>query len=100
LKTLEKTKNKPVILAGDLNVAANEIDIYDPTGKHKVAGYTPEERHGFTQLLNNGFVDTFRQLYPNKVQYTFWSTRGRMRPSNRGWRLDYFMVSQSLFPMV
>ena len=67
LKKLENDKNKPVILAGDLNVAHHEIDIYDPKGKEKVPGYTPEERYSFTQLLDRGFTDTYRYLYPEKV---------------------------------
>ena len=93
LKRLEKEKGKPVILAGDLNVAHHEIDLYDPKGKEKVPGYTPEERESFTQLLGMGFTDTFRYLYPEKVQYTFWSVRANLRTSNRGWRLDYFLIS-------
>ena len=93
LKKLESDKGKPVILAGDLNVAHHEIDIYDPKGKEKLPGYTPQERQSFTQLLERGFTDTYRYLYPEKVQYTFWSIRARLRPSNRGWRLDYFLMS-------
>ena len=83
-----------MILTGDLNVAYKEIDIYDPTNKEKTAGYTPQERHSIAKLLNNGFTDTFRHLYPDKVQYTFWSMRQRKRPSNEGWRLDYFILSR------
>ena len=94
LKSLESSRNKPVILAGDLNVAHNEIDIYDPRGKEKVPGYTPQERLSFTSLLDRGFIDTYRQLYPERVQYTFWSMRANLRPSNRGWRLDYFVLSE------
>ena len=95
LKQLEDDTGKPVILAGDLNVALNEIDIYDPKGKEKVPGYSPEERASFAKLLDRGFIDTYRELYPTKVQYTFWSMRANLRPSNRGWRLDYFLLSQS-----
>ena len=93
LKKLEKEKNKPVILSGDLNVAHHPIDLYDTKGKEKVPGYTPQERESFTQLLERGFTDTYRHLYPEKVQYTFWSVRAKLRPSNRGWRLDYFLLS-------
>jgi exodeoxyribonuclease III len=92
LKNLEKT-GKPVVLAGDLNVAHKPIDIYDTKGKHKIPGYTPQERENFTKLLAKGFTDTFRKLYPDVVKYSFWSTRAKLRPSNRGWRLDYFLVS-------
>ena len=75
LKQLETEKGKPVVLAGDLNVAHNEIDIYDTKGKEKVPGYTPQERQSFTELLANGFRDTYRDLYPTKIEYTFWSMR-------------------------
>ena len=92
LKQLELTK--PVILAGDLNVAHQEIDIYDPAGKHKISGYTPEERSNFSDLLEEGFVDTFRHFYPSIKKFSFWSARGGLRPKNMGWRLDYFLVSQ------
>ena len=100
LKFLETDRNKPVILAGDLNVAHNEIDIYDPKGKEKTPGFTPQERTSFTNLLASGFVDTFRVLYPEKVQYTFWSVRARLRPANKGWRLDYFLITEGGFGMV
>ena len=75
LRELEATKCKPVILAGDLNVAHTEMDIYDTQGKEKVPGYTPQERESFTKLLKSGFVDSYRELYPSKIQYTFWSVR-------------------------
>ena len=95
LKQLEADRGKPVVLAGDLNVALNELDVYDTKGKHKVPGYTPEERASFTDLLENkGFCDTFRHLYPTTIKYSFWSVRANLRPSNRGWRLDYFLLSQ------
>jgi len=93
LKQLEVDKKKPVILTGDLNVAPHPIDLYDTKGKEKVPGYTPEERQSFEKLLARGFTDTFRHLYPEKVQYSFWSVRANLRPSNRGWRLDYFLMS-------
>jgi exodeoxyribonuclease III len=93
LKQLETERGKPVILTGDLNVAHNEIDIYDTKGKEKVPGYTPEERQSFGKLLSSGFVDTFRHLYPDLVKYTFWSVRQNLRVVNKGWRLDYFLIS-------
>lgn len=95
LLSLEKSKGKPVILAGDLNVAHNEKDIYDTKGKEKVAGYSPQERNSFDNFLKRGFVDSFRHLYPDKVEYSFWSVRQSLRESNRGWRLDYFCISES-----
>lgn len=79
---------------GDLNCAHQEIDIYDTKGKEKVPGYTPEERHNFSILLNeHKFVDTFRKLRPTEVKYTFWSARAKLRPENKGWRLDYFLIN-------
>jgi len=99
LKSLE-AKGKPVIWCGDLNVAHNEIDISNPKGNLKSAGFTKEERAEFATLLGMGFVDTFRKLYPSKVEYTYWSARGTARAENKGWRLDYFVVSESIFPSV
>lgn len=93
LKALEK--RKPVILAGDLNVAHQEIDIYDATGKHKMPGYTPQERANFSDLLKLGFVDTFRHFHPSDKKFSFWSMRAKLRPRNMGWRLDYFVASQA-----
>ena len=94
LEALEK--EKPVILAGDLNVGHQEIDIYDPKGKHKSPGFSPQERANFTEFLKSGWVDTFRAFYPETVKYSFWSMRfGNLRPRNMGWRLDYFVVSEN-----
>lgn len=77
---------KPVILAGDLNVAHNEIDLKNPSTNQKTAGFTKEEREGFTALLNEGFVDTFRNLYPDKEgAYTYWNYIGNARSRNTGW---------------
>ena len=95
LKEVEATKGKPIILAGDLNVAHDEKDVYDTKGKEKVPGYTPQERASFSKLLERGYVDTYRQLNPDRIQYSFWSARQKMRESNRGWRLDYFLISKS-----
>eukprot|EP01135_Chromosphaera_perkinsii_P002029 Nk52_evm76s215 gene=Nk52_evmTU76s215 len=93
----ELEKKKPVILTGDLNVAHNEIDIEKPSQNKKSAGFTIEERNGFSELLDTGFVDSFRHLYPeSKREYTFWSYRQNARANNIGWRLDYFVLSPSL----
>ena len=95
LKTLEKTK--PVIVCGDLNVAHCEIDLKNPKTNTRNAGFTIEERNKFTELLESGFIDTFRYFYPNKeYAYSWWSYRGNARKNNTGWRIDYFCVSDSL----
>lgn len=95
LKGLEKTK--PVILCGDLNVAHQEIDLKNPKTNRKNAGFTDEERSKMTELLNSGFIDTFRYLYPDvKDIYSWWSYRFKAREKNAGWRIDYFIVSDSL----
>ena len=97
LKDLELSKNKPVILCGDLNVAHEELDIFGPKGKDKRAGFTPEERASFdTFLKNQGFIDTFRHLHPKQAKYSYWNLRSGAREKNQGWRLDYFVVSQAL----
>ena len=93
-------KKKPVVLCGDLNVAHNEIDICNARANRGHAGFTDEERSKFGELLNSGFVDTFRALNPDKVQYSWWSYFGRSRENNAGWRLDYFIVSKDFFPLV
>lgn len=88
-------KKKPVIIAGDMNVSHKEIDLANPKPNKKNAGFTPEERDGFTKLLSYGFVDTFRHFKPDDVgAYTFWSYMSKARPKNIGWRLDYFLVSE------
>lgn len=88
---------KPVILCGDLNVAHNEIDLKNPaTNKHN-AGFTNEERTKMTELLNSGFIDTFRYLYPDKKEiYSWWSYMFHAREKNAGWRIDYFIVSDKI----
>ena len=97
LKGLE-TK-KPVVLCGDLNVAHREIDLKNPKSNRKNAGFTDEEREGFQQLLDAGFVDTFRHFYPDQTDiYSWWSYRFRAREKNAGWRIDYFVVSEALRP--
>ena len=88
-------KKKPVIIAGDMNVAHAEIDLANPASNKKNAGFTQEERDGFSHLLSLGFVDTYRHFHPNDIgSYTFWSYRLNARPKNVGWRLDYFVVSK------
>lgn len=89
--------NKPVILCGDLNVAHEEIDLKNPKSNHKNAGFSDEEREKMTQLLNSGFTDTFRYLYPTTTDaYSWWSYMFKAREKNVGWRIDYFLVSNSI----
>ena len=97
---LELDAKKPVIYCGDLNVAHNEIDLKNPTTNRQSAGFSDEEREKFSCLLNSGFTDTFRALYPDRVQYSWWSYMFRSRERNTGWRIDYFVVSNRLFPRV
>ena len=95
LKELNKTK--PVILCGDLNVAHNEIDLKNPKSNKHNAGYTEEERSQMTELLNEGFTDSFRYLYPEKEGiYSWWSYMFHAREKNAGWRIDYFIVSNDI----
>lgn len=94
LKELEKTK--PVVVCGDFNAAHEEIDLARPKQNHHNAGFTDEERKGITNLLNAGFVDTFRTLNPDARRYTWWSHWGHARENNVGWRIDYFFISKSL----
>lgn len=90
-------KQKSVILCGDLNVAHKEIDLKNPKTNRKNAGFTDEEREKMTRLLNDGYIDTFRYLYPDKEQiYSWWSYRFKAREKNAGWRIDYFIVSQDM----
>lgn len=95
LKGLEE--KKPVIFAGDLNVAHKEIDLKNPKTNRHNAGFTDEERNAFGKLLESGFIDTFRYFYPDKTDiYSWWSYRFRAREKNAGWRIDYFVVSECL----
>lgn len=95
LKKLEE--NKPVIVCGDMNVAHNEIDLKNPKTNRKNAGFTDEERGKFSNLLDAGFIDTFRYFYPDmKDIYSWWSYRFSARTKNAGWRIDYFLTSESL----
>lgn len=90
-------KKKPVIICGDLNVAHKEIDLKNPKTNHKNAGFTDDERQKFTELLQAGFTDTFRKVYPDVTgAYTWWSYLRKARANNAGWRIDYFLISNRL----
>ena len=93
-------KKKPVVYCGDLNVAHNEIDLKNPKSNIGNPGFSDEERGKFNQLLNAGFADTFRRLYPDEVKYSWWSYRFRAREKNSGWRIDYFIVSERFMEKV
>lgn len=96
---LELEQHKPVVLCGDLNVAHQEIDLKNPKTNRRNAGFTDEEREKMTALLDAGFVDSFRQLYPDTVDaYTWWSYFAKSRERNIGWRIDYFIISSQLTP--
>lgn len=93
----ELDSKKPVIVCGDLNVAHKEIDLKNPKTNRKNAGFTDEERNKFTELLDAGFIDTFRYFYPDKENiYSWWSYRFKAREKNAGWRIDYFCTSERL----
>lgn len=95
LSTLDQ--KKPVIVCGDMNVAHKEIDLKNPKTNRRSAGFTDEERGKMTELLEAGFIDTFRYFYPDKENaYSWWSFRGNARANNTGWRIDYFLVSRAL----
>ena len=91
---------KPVIYCGDLNVAHEEIDLKNPKTNHFSAGFSDEERGKFTELLEAGFKDTFRSLYPEEVKYSWWSYMYGARAKNVGWRIDYFVVSDRIIDKV
>ncbi|MEA4922878.1 MAG: exodeoxyribonuclease III [Eubacteriaceae bacterium] len=86
--------DKPVIVCGDMNVAHREMDLKNPKANRKNAGFTDEERNKMDELQNAGFIDTYRYLYPDKVEYSWWSYRFKARERNAGWRIDYFLVSK------
>lgn len=103
LKHLQKLETKkPVVVCGDLNVAHNDIDIARPDANRTTEknpgspGFTDKEREGFTNFVNAGFIDSFRYLYPEKIQYSWWSYRAGARARNVGWRIDYFLTSKKL----
>ena len=94
---LKLNQNKPVIMCGDLNVAHKEIDLKNPKSNRKNAGFTDEERNKMTELLEAGFTDTFRLLYPDKENaYSWWSYFANSRERNIGWRIDYFIISKDI----
>ena len=94
---LNLNKQKPVIMCGDLNVAHKEIDLKNPKINRRNAGFTDEEREKMTELLDAGFTDSFRYLYPDKIDcYSWWSYMGKAREKNVGWRIDYFIVSNDI----
>ena len=93
-------KKKPVIYCGDLNVAHNEIDLKNPKSNHHSAGFSDEERGKFTELLASGFADSYRSLYPDKIEYSWWSYMMKAREKNVGWRIDYFVVSNRILNKV
>eukprot|EP00232_Nephroselmis_pyriformis_P005876 CAMPEP_0182910476 /NCGR_PEP_ID=MMETSP0034_2-20130328/36344_1 /TAXON_ID=156128 /ORGANISM="Nephroselmis pyriformis, Strain CCMP717" /LENGTH=293 /DNA_ID=CAMNT_0025046839 /DNA_START=43 /DNA_END=921 /DNA_ORIENTATION=- len=97
----ELDAKKPVVWTGDLNVAHGEIDLFNPKGnKNKTAGFCDGERNNFSKVLSEGFVDAWRERNPEGVLYTYWSIRANCRPQNKGWRLDYFVVSERLMERV
>ena len=96
----ELDRVKPVVYCGDLNVAHEEIDLKNPKTNHFSAGFTDEERGKFSELLNSGFSDTFRSLYPDKIEYSWWSYMFQARQKNVGWRIDYFVVSNRIMDKV
>ena len=98
LKKLDQSK--PVILCGDLNVAHQEMDLKNPKNNRKNPGFTDEERDKFTTLLNEGFKDVFRTLYPDTIKYSWWSYMFNARKNNAGWRIDYFVVSDRFLDRV
>ncbi len=89
-------EDKAVIYCGDLNVAHQEIDLKNPKTNRKNPGFSDEEREKMTKLLESGFIDTYRYLYPDKIEYSWWSYRFNSREKNTGWRIDYFVVSEGL----
>ena len=93
-------QKKPVVLCGDLNVAHHEIDLKNPSSNRKNPGFSDQERAKFQLLLDAGFTDTWRRLYPDTVKYTWWSYRFNARKNNSGWRIDYFIISNRLFDQV
>ena len=93
---LKLNETKPVIMCGDLNVAHKEIDLKNPKTNRGNAGFTDEEREKMTELLNAGFTDSFRYLYPEKQEYSWWSYMGHAREKNIGWRIDYFITSRDI----
>ena len=100
LRDYLKSLNKPVIYCGDLNVAHNPIDLKNPKANEQNAGYSIQERTKFNELLKTGFIDTYRYLYPEKIEYSWWSYRFNARANNAGWRIDYFIVSNEIKELI
>ena len=91
---IQLKKQKAVIILGDFNVAKDNFDVYNPVGKEKLNGFTPEEKESFHKTLQSGFVDLWRQKNPDKKQFSWWNYRFKMRQRNLGWRLDYLLVDE------
>lgn len=100
LMELQKEFEIPIVLCGDLNCAFQEIDIHNPKGNKKSAGFSKEEREEFGFILDAGFVDSFRLLHPDTIKYTYWSNFRNARDRNMGWRIDYILVSESFRNMI
>ena len=94
--SIQTSKPKPVIVCGDLNVAANPIDLANPQANRNNPGFSQQERDKFANLISSGFVDSFRHLHPDEVKYSWWSYRQKARERNVGWRIDYFLVSNRI----
>ncbi|EMM92797.1 exodeoxyribonuclease III [Leptospira interrogans serovar Djasiman str. LT1649] len=93
----KRRKKQPnIIVCGDVNIAHTPQDIHDPKGNAKSSGFLPEEREWLSEFLNKGWVDTFRYLYPDKQEYSWWTFRAGARAKNKGWRIDYFFVTEEL----
>ncbi len=93
-------QGKKIVITGDFNTAHNEIDLANPKENSKISGFLPEERAWIDTYLSNGFRDAYRELYPDKVEYTWWTYRVNARARGIGWRLDYFLVSEDLLPRI
>lgn len=91
---ISTAQRKPIIICGDLNVAATALDLKNPQANRRNPGFTDQEREKFAELLAAGYVDTFRYLHPDKIQYSWWSYRFKARERNAGWRIDYFLMSE------
>lgn len=89
-------EGKPVVWCGDLNVAHREIDIYSTKGKDRSAGFTKEERESFGNFLSQGFIDSYRHFHPETKKFSYWNLRSGARAKGQGWRLDYFVASNSI----